>query len=278
MLEKKSSFLKIGEDAHQDKESTKAEKQRKKREKFLEIVTEGKGEEHLPAALFIMTGAIKESQRKNEDCRSVTYGDTEVQGYDKYFGMIMAGRDRVIAAAELGKTFPGMTLVAMSNIDRRRRSDASIVADELKKRGIPEEQMLLEENSVSTFTELVEMVKLAVKNNWSKIAIVSTGFHIPRIRKMMDNLESIMSYNDPEFFEAIKVFRDKNINVYFISADDVLASVSSHYKKLIAEVRQKPGYANMLESEQRGMHAIAEGTYKVANHFVRSYEHDGNAE
>lgn len=234
-----------------------------KREKFREILTTDQEQKELPEVIFILAGGIKEVngvEASAKQYESLSYGDAD----PNFPGLMTAGKDRVIAAAEIGKIFPDIKFVTTSAIEVDRPSYAAIMAEELIDRGISKQNIILEEKSDSTVTELVEMVKMAVKNGWTRINILTSGFHIPRTREIFNHLESILSYDDSEFDVAIKKFKKMDPVVSFISADSILINTSDHYQYLFNKVNQLNSYKERIAAEERGIRDIKAGVYKVS--------------
>lgn len=228
--------------------------------KFKEILTRETESGDLPEEIFILSGGITEANpgaNGEKRYESTAYSDEDVHG------LAGGGRVAVIAAAEIGKVLPEMKLITTSTVEKDAPSHAAVMKAELVKRGINPDQVILEEESASIFTELVEMVKLAVKNNWSRIGIIANDFRLPRTRAMFTNMELIINYDDPEFMAAITEFRKRNIDIAFIPAEEVLENVSGHWRKLFSDFRESEGYVKRIAAEAKGLKDLEEGRYKV---------------
>lgn len=136
---------------------------------------------------------------------------------------------------------------------------------ELINKGIDPEHILLEEKSISTATELVEMVKMTVANNWSNITIITSDYHIPRTQAIFKNLEAIINYDDPEFRQAISEFHARNCEVSFVSAEEVLSNANPHYANLISKAHESEGYIKRAAAEKQGLKDLSEGRYRIHN-------------
>lgn len=187
----------------------------------------------------------------------MSYKDVDLHGF------VTGGKARVFAAAEIAKMFPELTIVTTSMEKSDRPSHASVQAAELEQRGVPPEQILREEISVNTATELTELVKLAVAHQWTRIAAITSDYHIPRCQAMWEMLDSIITYEDPEFREALVKFNDNGGQLSFVAAESILERVSSKYARLFEEVRKSDSFVGRLDAEARGLQDLRDGKYKI---------------
>lgn len=67
-------------------------------------------------------------------------------------------------------------------------SEAEAMAEYLKKRGVPEKDIFLEDASVSTYENLVNSKKIIGEMRGQKIGIVTNNFHIYRAMKLAENV------------------------------------------------------------------------------------------
>ena len=70
------------------------------------------------------------------------------------------------------------------------------------KQGIPEEDLIHEDKSINTQEQAVEVVKIAMKNGWKKLALVASHEHQYRayltfLRVVLDTDSGIILYNAP---------------------------------------------------------------------------------
>ena len=210
----------------------------------------------LPDAVFVLSGSIE--FHENQGFRSPSYASGDQNG-------ITGSRARVIAASEIAKAFPEITIVTTSDsTPLDQPSDASVMKEELLERNVDSGQIELEEESTSTHTELLEMMKIAMERGWSKVALVTNDYHIPRAKLMFEKLETIPGgLISEEEFAAVKAFRESGIQVEFISAEAIISNANHLYKTLIDKVHKGEGYKNRVEREQNGVRELEEGTYKL---------------
>lgn len=78
----------------------------------------------------------------------------------------------------------------------------SDVLPHILKTGIPEEAIIHENNSKSTKEQAVEVISLAIKNNWNRLILVATHDHQYRayltfLKEVIENNPNIVLYNAP---------------------------------------------------------------------------------
>jgi hypothetical protein len=225
-------------------------------EKYKEMLSDAK-------AIFILSMSERETNVDGIDkkYRPDSYSDLDNKGF------MGGGHANVIAAAELGHYFPDVKLIATSAPEKSEKSLAVIYAEELKKLGIPEEQIKLEEKSTNTLTEIIEMVKIAKNNNWESIAVLTNENQIERASEMFNHLLELanrLNLVDGEFSNAWEYFgKGEKLQVKFLSAEEILPMRDERYKKIIEAMRNSAAYKNRVEAEKIGAQQIREGTYGI---------------
>lgn len=107
------------------------------------------------------------------------------------------------------------------------------------------------------------MVKMAVENNWQRIAVITNDYHIPRCLEMLKKIKEWPNNNvDTKFENAVAEFLKRETEVSFISAEDVLISKDGRYKKLLDKVHESESYRRRMESEEKGIEDLKSGKYK----------------
>ena len=211
-------------------------------------------------AVFVMDADIKKVRRgKEEVFKSTSYGDVDVHGY------LAGGHSRVVAAAELAEFFPDLKIITASRYKEDDPAHAEVYAAELKRLGVPDDQIEMEKRSRSTIASLVEMVKMAKENKWEKMAILTSDYHVPRTQEMLRQLAVLaerFDLSDSEFLDVWKHFDEgKGLEVRFLSSEQILPLRDRRYQKLIEEVKKLPAYKARLEAEERGLKQLKDGTY-----------------
>ncbi len=209
-----------------------------------------------PDAIFPLSGSI--IQRK--DGRYESVGSSDLSEH----GLVTIGRARVIAGAEIAKLFPESAIVANSynRFNPDEPTMASVVQDELRRRGIPEEQIILEEESFSTITQYVEMVKLAVEKKWTKLTILINEYYTPRATALFEHLDTIVQ--DDEFQRTLQEFKDMGAEVAFIESDEILGMMSERFTRHLDAVKQTPAYQETVAKEAQGLKDLLAGKYKFS--------------
>lgn len=228
-----------------------------------------------PQIIFVLAGSMKYNEKKGR-YESGSFSTSD-QNSLKATGVALAagGKDRVLAAAELHKAFPSVDIITTS---RTRNQDeptyAAVMKDELLQKGVPDERIVLEEDSVSTVTEYKEAIKLWNTHKWSSIVFITSNFHVLRARALLNHIEDF-SDNDEEL-ELITSFansiRQGSLSVQFLGSAEILAIRDEHYKSLLQEVNASDGIQQRIAFEKKGVEQIASGTYDKRNLSKRIWE------
>ncbi len=183
---------------------------------------------------------------------------------DLFPPLISGGRARTVAGAELHKYFPDADIVTNSWLkDKSPVSIAWTMAQELTRSGVNEEKIELQENSYSTYTELVEMMKLAMDKGWKNIAVVLNEFQIERATEMLCHIARL---RDPKGYwqdaeKIISAFQASGTQVHFVSAEDVLIHTSPRHKKIVEEAKALPGWKQTLDIEREAARQVRDDEY-----------------
>ncbi|MDO8668032.1 MAG: YdcF family protein [bacterium] len=227
--------------------------EKNKVKKYGEMVDDAK-------AIFILSASA----------RNKNFGEKKMYRADSYssldnHGSMGGGHARVIAAAEISQFFPKIKLVTTSYDYEDEPTLAETYAQELKRLGVSEKTIELEEKSTNTLTELLEMVKMARRNSWRSVAILTGEIHFPRVRSMLDHLEELakrLKPDDKDFFESWDYFKKgKELQIRLLPAEEILISRDAKYEKIIEAMRNSDAYAKTVETEKQGVRQIEEGIY-----------------
>lgn len=179
----------------------------------------------MPEAILLLAGGSV--RLANGRQRSTTYNDSDAFG-------ALGGRDRVEAAAILANRYPEAWIVT-----------GSLYADELAELGIDRRRIIGEE-SLNTRDALEAFWGLAVERGWSHLTLVSSGFHLPRIRAFYDQVSH------------------PGLMVEFIASEAVLKAVRPEFAAEFSLIEQTSAYKKRLVSEERGIEALRRGAYHPA--------------
>jgi uncharacterized SAM-binding protein YcdF (DUF218 family) len=226
----------------------------KKKEAY-ERLCEGK-----PEALFILGHDVVKNKNTGE-FKSGSYGHTDP------IGRIGGAKARSIAATELHRHFPRATLVAnsWSTYTGEYVSHARITADELKVRGVAASDIIVQENSYSTFTELLELVRLVVDNDWHHVVAIANEFQIPRAQAMLERIGDLHDpkgeSRKPEVREHIEKFLQTPARITFVSAEDILSKKDARFKKIIDAAKQLPEWRATIQRDLESAQKVRDGEY-----------------
>jgi uncharacterized SAM-binding protein YcdF (DUF218 family) len=225
--------------------------------------TEEKEKEVYPYdAVIILGGGLQKTGGK--------FYPTDYRHEDE-FGMLGAGM-RMVTATEMYIESQTRNFVFATGVTDKNRAkfgdnvptEAEIyeekflrVIEGLKKRpdyktkleNLPPPNVIKEDKSFNTASNIEEISKIIKKQGWQNVRIVSSKYHIPRIKALYEHAQN----NDLEL---------KNVKIEFISAEDfVINKKPGRYDKTIKQYYQTDAAKRRLESEARGLHDLQHGTY-----------------
>lgn len=215
-----------------------------------------------PDAIFIFSSSIIKDEGRGH-YRTLSYSDLGEHG------LVTGSRTRVIAGAKIAEAIPGVPIV--TNSFNRFNTDeptmASVFKKELIARNVDPSRFMSEEKSFSTITQIIEMVKMAAEQGWTKLAVVGNDWHFPRVREMYQQLGDIVSYEDPKqnahFQAALKQYRGSGALVSFVDAEAIMRVIHPLYGDYHEAVAKMPAFRKNLEIEAKGLHDLRSGRYRV---------------
>lgn len=218
-----------------------------------------------PDAVFILTGAMKDNRAPGEEnLKTQRYESGSFSDVDQNSGLATGGKDRMLAAAELQRTYSETTIVPMS---RTRSMElptyAAVMRTELERRGVPSESILEESDSVDTITSFKQAARFIEEHGWKQVVFLSSGWHLPRSQALFNHIENFADTEDEE--GLLTRFADKirsgELKVQFVSSDAILSAVSEHYRSLFKKVNQDPGILSRVALENKALDQIRSGNY-----------------
>lgn len=197
-------------------------------------------------AIVVLSAGIKHG----EDGRWVSTDLTEA---DNILGA-PGGKLRVIASAILSNRHPNAVVVAngekgldiASSVSKDRPTLAEITREELIENGLPEERIILEKNSNTTYQQLQELEKMVIKRKWRNILIVTNRYHVARVKAMIG-----MKF--PKLVAIVKVISAEEVVIYENSAkweNAIIEAYASDYMK------------ERTAREEQGILQITNSTYR----------------
>ena len=218
-----------------------------------------------PDVLSILSGSIVKRQLWNGRLRYSSGSYTELD----VAGLVSGGKARVIAAAEIARFYPGVIILANGNTFENAPPDARVIKEELTRYGASHRRVLLQQMSYSTFTELVELVKLVAEHKWHRIAIITNSFQVPRAQELLKQIHILHdpygASKDPDFRAGLPVFNELAPRIVFVAAEAVLPLRSRRYQKLIDKATGRPEWQERAARETQGLKQLQEGTYWMAS-------------
>lgn len=177
---------------------------------------------------------------------------------------ISAVKARAIAVQILSRDFPQSKVVTLSRAKPEGEpSEAEVLHEFISRdKSINPERYMQNELSTATITEMMEIIEMAVQNEWKSVAVVTNDWHWERVRTMYrfftdeEKREDIYSMlrksvsTNPEedsenedlrnvnrvlehFEKIIKQFIEQEKKLVFVPAENVLSNENNRYEKII---------------------------------------------
>ena len=125
---------------------------------------------------------------------------------------------------------------------------ADVMKDELMGLGVPANLIICEANSENTYQQLNALLKISSEIPAQKIGLISSDWHLPRIRTMLDYI--------PQLAKLSGI-------VELISAEQILIKYDpTSWRESIYKSRKSEKMRQRILIEQKGVNQIKEGTYK----------------
>lgn len=189
-------------------------------------------------------------------------------------GDINGSHAGVIVIRRLEKEyFPETKIVANSfntaTEDWPEERHAEVAAREFRAAGIPEEDIIVQQDSVSTVTELLENIRLAEENNWKHLVIFTNGAQVERARASLEKIDTVfdpLQFRErPEIQKALKSFLERQerreVKISIVAAEDALERMGERYVKFVQRVKGSPLYVESKARQDAAAAQIREGTY-----------------
>jgi uncharacterized SAM-binding protein YcdF (DUF218 family) len=153
-------------------------------------------------------------------------------------------------------------------------SDAEIYAEEFK-RGIvqderagandaaPAPKVFLEDKSVNTVASVNQLLAMCAEHGWKRIGLVSSDYHIPRIKTLCDLI--------------LKKLGRKPVEITFLPAEAIVKEVQPGvYDAEIDTAYQTPAAQKRIKNEKKGCEDIAAGRYHIGEFQLASKNSHGD--
>ncbi|MDD4994900.1 MAG: YdcF family protein [Patescibacteria group bacterium] len=198
-------------------------------------------------AIITLSGAMRKHEKFGWRTTAYSEGDA--------FGAL-GGRIRVIATEYLfkkGDTAKNVLTVTgkpnyLESEPPETPEESELMKKELVGRGIPEESIFVEKVSKNTKQNFEELFRIAKENFWNHILIVTNAYHVPRSEAFCKKFQK----DNPIY---------SDVDVDFISAEDVLIEQEPRWKELIDKAYAHPEMIKRLENEMKGLEALKSSQY-----------------
>lgn len=185
--------------------------------------------------IFILGGLLRKNKNGGYKTNRFNYARV-LAGYYLYKKLVLKNKPIIIVSGGKGiyKNIPGVPPVA------------KVMKKELIQMGIPSKDILKEEQTPSTYYELIWIKKYLAKNP-TKIITISNSYHLARIKAMIDYL--------PEL-------KDLNKKIILASAEKIVIKYNKKLKDKINKDLKSQKMKKIIADEKRGIKALKSGNYK----------------
>jgi len=196
---------------------------------------EGKGENepYKYDVAVVLGGGFKEHGDRK---KTTVYSEGDANG-------ALGARARIIAAEYIYKK---------GNVARNflvATGKEHVEAQELISRGIPQELVYIEDNSGNTQENIVNLLRKAKEMAWERILILSSDYHIPRIRALYGQF---LKEHEQEYM---------GLQIDFQGAEDILVETKPKWKKYVAQAYVLDEMVKRQKNEAKGLDDIKAGKY-----------------
>jgi len=201
-------------------------------------------------AIVIMSAGVK----KNENG---SWSNTDLTKKDDKLGA-PGGKLRVIAASYLSKARPDYFLIAsggrgydIKDKSLNRPDLSQVTKNELEKLNLPENKIILENKSNTTFEQLKELKKIILKLKLKSVIIVSNIYHLPRVKAMI-NKDPVLS----GYLAGGKIS--------LVLAEKILLKYNTgKWKKIVEKAYESDWMKARIKKEKQGVKDLKNNKYKL---------------
>lgn len=221
--------------------------------------------EGVPDAISILARGLETVERDGEIVRTKTtgYQSTEIHGN------VSGSRAGVLAAIELSKYFPEANLIANSFVHRTDEHHARVIATELERAGVQPDRIIIQEDSFSTYSELLELIRLVTQHEWRHAVVVVNEFVVPRAKAFIRHIHDVgdpAGYRErPGIAEVLQKYEEMrragSACITVVSSEEIVSRIDPRYRRLIEEARKLPQWQTTTERELSATRAIDDGMY-----------------
>jgi hypothetical protein len=201
-------------------------------------------------------------RRTPEGFAPTTYEDHDEYGF-------LAGEMNVRAARYLWEQAAAPTFVFSTGVSQKTKRDlgeqapteASVYSaafrQQLAEADLAEPQIILEEQSVNTHSNLIEVFSIIRQQGWRHVTVLSARYHIPRV----EALSHLIRKKQPL----------PGVRIDFAMAEDIvmLAAPGVYDQQIIDAYDSEQGQKRLM-NEQNGLRDMQEGRYVITEFQLQS--------
>lgn len=209
----------------------------------------------LPEAIILISGGTVKEIGKDG---AISYRSTKIDEGDA-FG-ILWGEARTLAVAELAMYFPQAVIIITSVSSPGKMTTIPAICEELEKLSVFRNRIILEKTSINTLSQIGETMKIIYEKEIKRVVFVTNEYHIPRIRAIYENFESLAS-PDRETKRVMQEIKCSGVHVRFVAAEIVLPYRDKKFIAIIDRMKKSLAYQKRVRNEERGLLMVKSGEY-----------------
>ena len=198
--------------------------------------------------LAILSAGIK--QDKNGQWVSTDFSENDV------LKSAPGGKLRVEAGAYLYKDNP-IKIIAMGGVGGDKNIQgvnhpliSNILKRELEELGVKNNDIIQESKSINTYSQLQELMNIIRENNVEHVDIISSAYHLPRIKAMIENIQEFREF-----------FNKNNLNL--LSAENICIKYDEEkWQEIINNAYSSESMKKIRQHEDMGIKDLIDGKYK----------------
>jgi len=231
-----------------------------------------------PTAVYILSPGFSTAADGEKSTQTLRSPDSlrNIYGY-------IGGTLRVHALAALHEYFPDAAIVTCSITPQTDTTDyvshAQIQERELReiweKRNVaPPKEILRQEKSYSTITELGELVRLIIEKDWEGLIVATTNeYHIKRTEAMLERLPTLIKQvlPDDQTFEQVwaefkQKVQDGIVTLRIQDSESICAAANPKFENVFDHIAHNEPWKTGIEdreiAEEKGYQALVDGSYQ----------------
>jgi len=221
--------------------------------------------EGVPNVIAVLGRGLEFTEDAEGNTRAKTTGYLGKEVHGNVSGSL-AG---VYATAELAKYFPDARIMTNSYVEKTGEQHAEVIAAELHHLGVGADRIIIQKESFSTYSELLELIRLIAKHKLEHAVVVVNEFVVRRARAFLAHIHDVgdrAGYRErPGIAEALREYEELRRNgkarITVVSSEEIISLINPWFRGVVEAARKLPEWQETLRIEESGADAIEKGEY-----------------